>query len=61
MKSHYGTMKEIFEKLEGEVRVVGADVISVLGMTMGEGRDCLKYRLLSNLDGIGEWGHEYIR
>jgi 26S proteasome regulatory subunit N1 len=30
-------------------------------MTMGEGRECLKYRLLSKLDGIGEWGHEYVR
>lgn len=62
MKLHYATMKEIFEKLEeGEVKKVCADVISVLAMTMGEGRDCLNYRLMSNLDNIGDWGHEYIR
>ena len=38
-----------------------ADVISVLGMTMSEGRECLKYRLLGSLEQIGSWGHEYVR
>ena len=38
-----------------------ADVISVLGMTMSEGRDCLKYRLLGSHEEIGSWGHEYVR
>ncbi|KAF5289566.1 hypothetical protein FQA39_LY15013 [Lamprigera yunnana] len=61
MKPHYNTMTEIYTKLEGEVATVCADVISVLAMTMGKGRQCLHYRLRSTLDGIGEWGHEYIR
>ncbi|CAG9855292.1 unnamed protein product [Phyllotreta striolata] len=62
MKPHYDTMKTIFEKItEAPVKCLCADIISVLAMTMGEGRDCLKYRLLSDLDKIGEWGHEYVR
>lgn len=62
MKPHYDTMKQIYEKItEPEVKKVCADIISVLAMTMGEGRECLKYRLVSHLDKIGEWGHEYVR
>lgn len=62
MKPHYGTMKEIYNKLtDPEVNKECADIISVLAMTMGEGRDCLKYRLYSNLNQIGDWGHEYVR
>lgn len=62
MKPHYDTMKQIHEKItDAPVKKVCADIISVLAMTMGEGRDCLKYRLLSDLDKIGEWGHEYVR
>ena len=38
-----------------------ADVVSVLGMTMSEGRECLKYRLLGSHEHIGSWGHEYVR
>ena len=38
-----------------------ADVISVLGMTMSEGRDCLKFRLQGSHEEIGSWGHEYVR
>ena len=30
-------------------------------MTMGEGRECLKYRLTGSTENIGEWGHEYVR
>lgn len=44
------------------------DILSVLGMTYseedGEGyvRECLKYRLKSNIDeSMTEWGHEYLR
>ncbi|KAK5639354.1 hypothetical protein RI129_011846 [Pyrocoelia pectoralis] len=61
MKPHYSTMMDIHAKLEGEVAKVCADIISVLAMTMGKGRQCLHYRLRSTLDGIGDWGHEYIR
>ena len=62
MKPHFATMKEIYNKLEDDYACIEcADVISVLAMTMGEGRDCLKYRLCSDLTRIGEWGHEYVR
>lgn len=62
MKPHYETMKEVYEKIkELSVKTMCADIISVLAMTMGEGRESLKYRLFSNLDKIGDWGHEYVR
>ncbi|CAH1991259.1 unnamed protein product [Acanthoscelides obtectus] len=62
MKPHYQTMKDIYEKIKSlSVKAVCADIISVLAMTMGENRDCLQYRLLSDIDDIGEWGHEYVR
>ncbi|XP_072401844.1 26S proteasome non-ATPase regulatory subunit 2 [Diabrotica undecimpunctata] len=62
MRPHYDTMKTVHEKItDPDTKKVCADIISVLAMTMGEGRECLKYRLLSNLDKIGEWGHEYVR
>lgn len=38
-----------------------ADVVSVLGMTMSDSRDCLKYRILGSKEDIGSWGHEYVR
>ncbi|CAG9828269.1 unnamed protein product [Diabrotica balteata] len=62
MRPHYDTMKTVHEKItDPDTKKVCADIISVLAMTMGEGRESLKYRLLSNLDKIGEWGHEYVR
>ncbi|KAJ8986255.1 hypothetical protein NQ317_009963 [Molorchus minor] len=62
MKPHYDTMKQIYKKIaDADVKKVCADIISVLAMTMADGRECLKFRLLSNLDKIGEWGHEYVR
>lgn len=39
-----------------------ADIISVLAMTMGTGKECLVYRFLCDQnDRIGDWGHEYVR
>ncbi|XP_030748737.1 26S proteasome non-ATPase regulatory subunit 2 [Sitophilus oryzae] len=62
MKPHYDTMKQVYDKINNpNVKKVCADVVSVLAMTMGEARECLKYRLLSDLDQIREWGHEYVR
>lgn len=62
MRPHYATMKTIHEKLtQDDAQRSCADIISVLAMTMGEGRDCLKFRLASDLNNIGEWGHEYVR
>ncbi|KAK9718881.1 Proteasome/cyclosome repeat [Popillia japonica] len=62
MKPHYGTMKQVYEKIvDADIKKECADVLSVLAMTMGEGRECLQYRLQSDLERIGEWGHEYVR
>ncbi|VEN37832.1 unnamed protein product [Callosobruchus maculatus] len=62
MKPHYQTMKDVYEKIKApDVKRVCADIISVLAMTMGENRESLQYRLLTDLDKIGEWGHEYVR
>ena len=36
-------------------------MLSVLGMTIGDKRDCLKYRLQGGSDAVSSWGHEYIR
>ena len=38
-----------------------ADIISVLGMTISDKRECLKYRFLSSKELVGSWGHEYAR
>lgn len=55
-------MKQIYDNLKNEnIKKECADVISVLAMTMGEGRECLKYRLLSEMEQIKDWGHEYVR
>lgn len=62
MRPHYSTMKTIYEKLDDpKSRELCSDIISVLAMTMGEGRECLKYRLSGSLMELGEWGHEYVR
>lgn len=70
MRTHYETMKEIHTKMMQNVKdkavvKLCAEIISVLAMTMGTGKDCLVYRLMSDEtgkeDAIGEWGHEYVR
>lgn len=62
MRPHYDTMKAIYEKLtDAKAKELCSDIISVLAMTMGEGRECLKYRLTGSALAIGEWGHEYVR
>ncbi|XP_014228098.1 26S proteasome non-ATPase regulatory subunit 2 [Trichogramma pretiosum] len=62
MRPHYDTMKQILDKLtEMKCKELCCDIISVLAMTMGENKECLKYRLMSSAKNIGEWGHEYIR
>jgi 26S proteasome regulatory subunit N1 len=46
------------------VRELFADMLSVLGMTLGpeEGaRETLKYKLLGNVEDCSSWGHEYVR
>ncbi|XP_055904695.1 26S proteasome non-ATPase regulatory subunit 2 [Eupeodes corollae] len=63
MRPHYETMKNIYKEMpEQKSRMVCADIISVLAMTMGSGKDCLAYRFLCDPEQkIGEWGHEYVR
>lgn len=63
MRVHYDAMKEIYKKMpDQETRQACADIISVLAMTMGTGKECLVYRFLCDqTDKIGDWGHEYIR
>ncbi|XP_032664755.1 26S proteasome non-ATPase regulatory subunit 2 [Odontomachus brunneus] len=62
MRPHYDTMKNTYEKISNvKSKELCSDIISVLAMTMGEGRECLKYRLTGSALAIGEWGHEYVR
>lgn len=68
MRPHYETMKEIHKKMTTTIKdktilKLCAEIISVLAMTMGTGKDCLVYRLLCDekVDSIGDWGHEYVR
>jgi 26S proteasome regulatory subunit N1 len=45
------------------VRMLAADILSVLSMTMGEEgkRETLKFKFLGNREDIGAWGSEYVR
>merc|ERR1711862_339956 len=62
LRPHYDSLKEIHEKIkDATTQKFCADVVSVLGMTMSEGRDCLKFRMLGSHEEIGSWGHEYVR
>lgn len=64
MIPHYDKMKEVYAKITDEsVKTQCADVVSCLAMTMSEERECLQYRLKSNLstESIEKWGHEYVR
>jgi len=63
LRPHYDTMKTVYEKMSGSVKVQCADVVSVLAMTMSEERECLKFKMLGNTETqeIELWGHEYVR
>ncbi|XP_012277121.1 26S proteasome non-ATPase regulatory subunit 2 [Orussus abietinus] len=62
MRPHYDSMKAVYNKItDKKSKELCSDIISVLAMTMGEGRECLKYRLTGSALVIGEWGHEYVR
>ncbi|XP_068149198.1 26S proteasome non-ATPase regulatory subunit 2 [Drosophila tropicalis] len=63
MRPHYETMKTVYKHMPDEqTRQMCADIISVLSMTMGSGKDCLAYRFLCDRkQKIGDWGHEYVR
>ncbi|XP_017467769.1 PREDICTED: 26S proteasome non-ATPase regulatory subunit 2 [Rhagoletis zephyria] len=63
MRPHYDTMKTLYKQMpDQQTRQLCADIISVLSMTMGSGKDCLAYRFLCDRSQkIGDWGHEYVR
>lgn len=63
MRPYYEPMKEVYKHMPDIVtRQTCADIISVLAMTMGTGKECLVYRFLCDQnDRIGDWGHEYVR
>lgn len=68
MRPHFETMKEIHKTMTASLKDKGttklcAEIISVLAMTMGTGKECLVYRLLcdDSNENIGDWGHEYVR
>lgn len=68
MRPHFETMKEIHKTMTSTLKdkvttKLCAEIISVLAMTMGTGKECLVYRLLcdDSNENIGDWGHEYVR
>ncbi|EAT42121.1 AAEL006315-PA [Aedes aegypti] len=68
MRPHFETMKEIHKTMTATLKdknttKLCAEIISVLAMTMGTGKECLVYRLLcdDSNENIGDWGHEYVR
>lgn len=62
LRSSYEPLKQAFEKMKDvQTKEFCADIISVLGMTISEKRECLKYRFLSSKETVGSWGHEYVR
>ena len=62
LRNQYETLKSVYEKIsEPTTKEFCADIISVLGMTISDKRECLKYRFLSSKETAGSWGHEYVR
>lgn len=62
LRPHYQTLKDCHSKMkDAKTKSFCADIISVLGMTVSEDRDCLKFRLIGSHEEIGSWGHEYVR
>ncbi|XP_022694054.1 26S proteasome non-ATPase regulatory subunit 2-like, partial [Varroa jacobsoni] len=62
LRPNYTTLKDCHGKMaDAATKAFCADIISVLGMTVSEERDCLHFRLIGSSDEIGSWGHEYVR
>ena len=62
LRNHYEPLKAVYEKIsDKQTKEYCADILSVLGMTISERRECLKYRYLSSKESVGSWGHEYAR
>ncbi|CAF0712055.1 unnamed protein product [Brachionus calyciflorus] len=62
LRNQYDTLKSVYEKIHDKTtKEFCADIVSVLGMTISDKRECLKYRYLSSRETVGSWGHEYVR
>mmetsp|Transcript_43009 Transcript_43009/g.71701 ORF Transcript_43009/g.71701 Transcript_43009/m.71701 type:complete len:897 (+) Transcript_43009:349-3039(+) len=65
LRPHYETLKKVYETSTGANKVLLADVISLLAMTMAKSDteipESLKYRLVGSSEDIGSFGHEYVR
>ena len=62
LRNSYDSLKLSYEKIaDPQTKEFCADIISILGMTISDKRECLKYRFLSSKETVGEWGHEYAR
>jgi len=62
LRNHFETLKELHGKWpENDEKKFLADIVSVLGMTKSEERDCLKFRFLGSHEALDSWGHEYVR
>jgi 26S proteasome regulatory subunit N1 len=62
LRNHFETLKDLHGKWpENEDKKFLADIVSVLGMTKSEERDCLRYRFLGSHEPLESWGHEYVR
>ncbi|KAM3573375.1 hypothetical protein VYU27_004675 [Nannochloropsis oceanica] len=68
LRPHYATLKTAYADasiyyLESENRKLLGDVLAVLAMTMATpgSRECLRFKLESNLGDLGSWGHEFVR
>lgn len=63
LSPHYDTLKKLYEtSVAASNKALLADVLSVLGMVLGqETRDCLTFKLAGNRTELGQWGHEYVR
>jgi len=62
LRNHFETLKDLYTKWpDSDNRRFLADIISVLGMTKSDDRDCLKYRFLGSHEPLESWGHEYVR
>jgi len=64
LRPHYDKLKELYQShIHPNNKQRLADILSVLGMTMGTAgaRECLKFKLEGDIKDPGSWGHEYVR
>eukprot|EP00050_Salpingoeca_kvevrii_P004135 m.243554 g.243554 ORF g.243554 m.243554 type:complete len:831 (-) comp10951_c0_seq1:89-2581(-) len=62
LRPHYSTIKQHQAQItDEETKRLGADVVSLLAMTMDDGeRDCLHYHMAGTNTALDSWGHEYV-